>query len=220
MVNASFLTIVPVKLMSTVSSKLTIREHSLVSLFRFILDPSLCERLAWCTRMCTLRSRHPSHSRAPQLPHTQSHLTSPLLPLPLSPHSICDKIQLMVVFLHTRTWFQITSLPALDWFLLMLPNPVATSKLTSWLESLNHHHHDPPPASPQPRPSSPLIALSLLCSGDRTPKQKVKLVVTQEPLLRLMLKYNGNRPKAEVSKKVKGDKKRHCLADCSCHEAP
>jgi hypothetical protein len=36
-------------------------------------------------------------------------------------------------------------------------------------------------------------------SGDRTPKQKVKMKVTQERLLNLMLKYNGGRPRAEVS---------------------
>jgi inositol hexakisphosphate/diphosphoinositol-pentakisphosphate kinase len=35
-------------------------------------------------------------------------------------------------------------------------------------------------------------------SGDRTPKQKVKLKVTEEKLLNLMLKYNGGRPRAEV----------------------
>lgn len=37
-----------------------------------------------------------------------------------------------------------------------------------------------------------------LCSGDRTPKQKVKLKVTEEKLLNLMLKYNGGRPRSEV----------------------
>ncbi|GAB2225408.1 hypothetical protein Droror1_Dr00006200 [Drosera rotundifolia] len=36
-------------------------------------------------------------------------------------------------------------------------------------------------------------------SGDRTPKQKVKLRVTEEKLLDLMLKYNGGRPRAEES---------------------
>lgn len=35
-------------------------------------------------------------------------------------------------------------------------------------------------------------------SGDRTPKQKVKLKVTEEKLLNLMLKYNGGKPRAEV----------------------
>ena len=33
---------------------------------------------------------------------------------------------------------------------------------------------------------------------DRTPKQKVKLNVTYEKLLNLMLKYNGGKPRAEV----------------------
>ena len=35
-------------------------------------------------------------------------------------------------------------------------------------------------------------------SGDRTPKQKVKLKVTEEKLLNIMLKYNGGRPRSEV----------------------
>ncbi|CAN6887966.1 unnamed protein product, partial [Brassica oleracea] len=34
--------------------------------------------------------------------------------------------------------------------------------------------------------------------GDRTPKQKVKLNVTEEKLLNLMLKYNGGKLRAEV----------------------
>ncbi|CAI7915229.1 unnamed protein product, partial [Closterium sp. NIES-54] len=38
-------------------------------------------------------------------------------------------------------------------------------------------------------------------SGDRTPKQKVKLVVTQERLLKLMLKYNGGKPRSEAKLK-------------------
>ena len=38
-------------------------------------------------------------------------------------------------------------------------------------------------------------------SGDRTPKQKVKLKVSQERLLALMLKYNGGRPRAEAKLK-------------------
>ncbi|XP_022750642.1 inositol hexakisphosphate and diphosphoinositol-pentakisphosphate kinase VIP2-like isoform X3 [Durio zibethinus] len=37
--------------------------------------------------------------------------------------------------------------------------------------------------------------------GDRTPKQKVKLKVTEEKLLNLMLKYNGGRPRAETKLK-------------------
>jgi Histidine phosphatase superfamily (branch 2) len=38
-----------------------------------------------------------------------------------------------------------------------------------------------------------------LNSGDRTPKQKVKLKVKEEKLLNLMLKYNGGKPRAEVT---------------------
>lgn len=41
--------------------------------------------------------------------------------------------------------------------------------------------------------------ITYLFSGDRTPKQKVKLKVTEEKLLNLMLKYNGGKPRAEVS---------------------
>nr|VDD21587.1 unnamed protein product [Brassica oleracea] len=37
--------------------------------------------------------------------------------------------------------------------------------------------------------------------GDRTPKQKVKLNVTEEKLLNLMLKYNGGKPRAETKLK-------------------
>ncbi|KAK8672605.1 hypothetical protein V6N13_110970 [Hibiscus sabdariffa] len=37
--------------------------------------------------------------------------------------------------------------------------------------------------------------------GDRTPKQKVKLKVTEENLLNLMLKYNGGRPRTETKLK-------------------
>lgn len=37
-----------------------------------------------------------------------------------------------------------------------------------------------------------------IVSGDRTPKQKVKLKVTEEKLLKLMLKYNGGKARAEV----------------------
>ncbi|XP_022740444.1 inositol hexakisphosphate and diphosphoinositol-pentakisphosphate kinase VIP2-like isoform X8 [Durio zibethinus] len=37
--------------------------------------------------------------------------------------------------------------------------------------------------------------------GDRTPKQKVKLKVTEEKLLNLMLKYNGGRPRSETKLK-------------------
>lgn len=38
------------------------------------------------------------------------------------------------------------------------------------------------------------------CSGDRTPKAKLKMKVTQDKLLKLMMKYNGGRPRAEVRK--------------------
>ncbi|KAL0377505.1 UNVERIFIED_CONTAM: Inositol hexakisphosphate and diphosphoinositol-pentakisphosphate kinase VIP2 [Sesamum radiatum] len=41
--------------------------------------------------------------------------------------------------------------------------------------------------------------IAIIRHGDRTPKQKVKLKVTEEKLLNLMLKYNGGRPRAEVS---------------------
>ncbi|CAN7029984.1 unnamed protein product, partial [Brassica oleracea var. botrytis] len=37
--------------------------------------------------------------------------------------------------------------------------------------------------------------------GDRTPKQKVKLNVTEEKLLNLMLKYNGGKLRAETKLK-------------------
>ncbi|WZY69360.1 hypothetical protein YC2023_001600 [Brassica napus] len=37
--------------------------------------------------------------------------------------------------------------------------------------------------------------------GDRTPKQMVKLNVTEEKLLNLMLKYNGGKPRAETKLK-------------------
>ncbi|XP_020402462.1 inositol hexakisphosphate and diphosphoinositol-pentakisphosphate kinase VIP2 isoform X3 [Zea mays] len=37
--------------------------------------------------------------------------------------------------------------------------------------------------------------------GDRTPKQKVKLKVTEEKLLNLMLKYNGGKPRVETKLK-------------------
>ncbi|KAG5414971.1 hypothetical protein IGI04_002538 [Brassica rapa subsp. trilocularis] len=38
-------------------------------------------------------------------------------------------------------------------------------------------------------------------NGDQTPKQKVKLNVTEEKLLNLMLKYNGGKPRAETKLK-------------------
>lgn len=43
-----------------------------------------------------------------------------------------------------------------------------------------------------------LLSLVAFHSGDRTPKQKVKLKVTEENLLELMLKYNGGKPRCEV----------------------
>ncbi|CDY08261.1 BnaA05g13580D [Brassica napus] len=41
----------------------------------------------------------------------------------------------------------------------------------------------------------------VICYGDRTPKQKVKLNVTEEKLLNMMLKYNGGKPRAETKLK-------------------
>ncbi|XP_050913814.1 inositol hexakisphosphate and diphosphoinositol-pentakisphosphate kinase VIP2 isoform X3 [Lathyrus oleraceus] len=43
--------------------------------------------------------------------------------------------------------------------------------------------------------------IAVIRHGDRTPKQKVKLKVTEEKLLNLMLKYNGGRPRAETKLK-------------------
>nr|VDC66612.1 unnamed protein product [Brassica rapa] len=40
--------------------------------------------------------------------------------------------------------------------------------------------------------------IAVIRHGDRTPKHKVKLNVTEEKLLNLMLKYNGGKPRAEV----------------------
>ncbi|GMH04671.1 hypothetical protein Nepgr_006511 [Nepenthes gracilis] len=40
--------------------------------------------------------------------------------------------------------------------------------------------------------------IAVIRHGDRTPKQKVKLMVTEEKLLNLMLKYNGGRPRSET----------------------
>lgn len=45
---------------------------------------------------------------------------------------------------------------------------------------------------------SSIVTVLNVCSGDRTPKQKVKLKVTEENLLNLMLKYNGRKPRSEV----------------------
>ncbi|KAL6521734.1 Inositol hexakisphosphate and diphosphoinositol-pentakisphosphate kinase vip2 [Orobanche gracilis] len=43
--------------------------------------------------------------------------------------------------------------------------------------------------------------IAIIRHGDRTPKQKVKLKVSEEKLLNLMLKYNGGRPRAETKLK-------------------
>ncbi|XP_073294021.1 inositol hexakisphosphate and diphosphoinositol-pentakisphosphate kinase VIP2-like isoform X3 [Primulina huaijiensis] len=43
--------------------------------------------------------------------------------------------------------------------------------------------------------------IAVIRHGDRTPKQKVKLKVTEEKLLNLMLKYNGGRPRTETKLK-------------------
>ncbi|XP_024390949.1 inositol hexakisphosphate and diphosphoinositol-pentakisphosphate kinase VIP1 isoform X2 [Physcomitrium patens] len=43
--------------------------------------------------------------------------------------------------------------------------------------------------------------IAVLRHGDRTPKQKVKMRVTQDRLLSLMLKYNGGRPRSEAKLK-------------------
>ncbi|XP_065877943.1 inositol hexakisphosphate and diphosphoinositol-pentakisphosphate kinase VIP2-like isoform X4 [Euphorbia lathyris] len=43
--------------------------------------------------------------------------------------------------------------------------------------------------------------ITIMRHGDRTPKQKVKLKVTEEKLLNLMLKYNGGRPRSETKLK-------------------
>ncbi|KAH0922510.1 hypothetical protein HID58_022528, partial [Brassica napus] len=40
--------------------------------------------------------------------------------------------------------------------------------------------------------------IAVIRHGDQTPKLKVKLNVTEEKLLNLMLKYNGGKPRAEV----------------------
>ncbi|KAL8475614.1 hypothetical protein ACS0TY_028323 [Phlomoides rotata] len=44
--------------------------------------------------------------------------------------------------------------------------------------------------------------IAIIRHGDRTPKQKVKLRVTEEKLLNLMLKYNGGKPRAETKLKT------------------
>ncbi|CAN7092144.1 unnamed protein product, partial [Brassica rapa subsp. narinosa] len=40
--------------------------------------------------------------------------------------------------------------------------------------------------------------IAIIRHGDQTPKQKMKLNVTEEKLLNLMLKYNGGKPRAEM----------------------
>uniref|UniRef100_M1CCY1 diphosphoinositol-pentakisphosphate 1-kinase n=1 Tax=Solanum tuberosum TaxID=4113 RepID=M1CCY1_SOLTU len=44
--------------------------------------------------------------------------------------------------------------------------------------------------------------VTIVRHGDRTPKQKVKLKVTEEKLLNLMLKYNGGKPRSETKLKT------------------
>ncbi|XP_010420158.1 PREDICTED: inositol hexakisphosphate and diphosphoinositol-pentakisphosphate kinase 2-like isoform X2 [Camelina sativa] len=44
--------------------------------------------------------------------------------------------------------------------------------------------------------------IAVVRHGDRTPKQKVKLKVTEEKLLNLMLKYNGGKPRTETKLKT------------------
>ncbi|KAL1291439.1 hypothetical protein AAHE18_20G201200 [Arachis hypogaea] len=43
--------------------------------------------------------------------------------------------------------------------------------------------------------------IAVIRHGDRTPKQKVKLKVTEESLLNIMIKYNGGRPRSEAKLK-------------------
>jgi inositol hexakisphosphate/diphosphoinositol-pentakisphosphate kinase len=43
--------------------------------------------------------------------------------------------------------------------------------------------------------------IAVLRHGDRTPKAKLKMKVTQDKLLNLMMKYNGGRPRAEAKLK-------------------
>ncbi|WJX91187.1 diphosphoinositol-pentakisphosphate 1-kinase [Trifolium repens] len=44
--------------------------------------------------------------------------------------------------------------------------------------------------------------IAVIRHGDRTPKQKVKLKVTEEKLLNLIVKYYGDRPRSETKLKV------------------
>ncbi|CAN7066141.1 unnamed protein product [Brassica rapa subsp. trilocularis] len=43
--------------------------------------------------------------------------------------------------------------------------------------------------------------IAVIRHGDRIPKQKVKLIVTEDKLLNLMLKYNSGKPRAETKLK-------------------
>nr|VDC93684.1 unnamed protein product [Brassica oleracea] len=55
--------------------------------------------------------------------------------------------------------------------------------------------------------------IAVIRHGDRTPKQKVNLNVTEEKLLNLMLKYNGGKPRAEPLKwDGEGEEERHVEA--------
>ncbi|XAR51779.1 Diphosphoinositol-pentakisphosphate kinase [Bertholletia excelsa] len=55
--------------------------------------------------------------------------------------------------------------------------------------------------------------IAVIRHGDRTPKQKVKLKVTEEKLLNLMLKYNGGKPRSET--KLKSAVQLQDLLDCT-----
>ncbi|XP_058778773.1 inositol hexakisphosphate and diphosphoinositol-pentakisphosphate kinase VIP2-like isoform X2 [Vicia villosa] len=70
-----------------------------------------------------------------------------------------------------------------------------------------------PPSEPLTRQGSGIIGefgqseelrsvIAVIRHGDRTPKQKVKLKVTEEKLLNLIMKYNGGRPRTETKLKT------------------
>ncbi|XP_050908825.1 inositol hexakisphosphate and diphosphoinositol-pentakisphosphate kinase VIP2 isoform X2 [Lathyrus oleraceus] len=70
-----------------------------------------------------------------------------------------------------------------------------------------------PPSEPLTRQGSGIIGefgqseelrsvIAVIRHGDRTPKQKVKLKVTEEKLLNLIMKYNGGRPRCETKLKT------------------
>ncbi|CAO2182712.1 unnamed protein product [Urochloa humidicola] len=66
-------------------------------------------------------------------------------------------------------------------------------------DSVRYHERGPVGIS---RPSEELrCVIAVIRHGDRTPKQKVKLKVTEEKLLKLMLKYNGGKTHAEAKLK-------------------